>query len=82
MPRDPVSIATSSLKMWPKRCARVTGRTRFGYVKRKKSSAIPISPGSKLGPAGKQRPPKVEKLQGDEVPPPEQRPGEKRSGGD
>ena len=55
----------------------MTGRTRFGYVKRKKTSAIVISPGSKLGPAGKHRPPKVEKLQGDEVPPPEQAAGRK-----
>lgn len=30
-----------------------------------------ITPRSNLGPAGKTRPPKVEKLNGDEVPPPE-----------
>jgi hypothetical protein len=45
-------------------------------VKRKRS-AIRISPGSKLGPAGKQRPPKVEKLKGDELPPPERATGRK-----
>jgi hypothetical protein len=39
---------------------------------KRKSSEIPISPRSKLGPAGKQRPPKIEKLKGDELPPPEQ----------
>jgi hypothetical protein len=39
---------------------------------KQKSSTAPISPGRKLGPAGKRRPPKVEKLKGDEVPPPEQ----------
>jgi hypothetical protein len=44
---------------------------------KRKSSAIPISPGFKLGPAGKQRPPKVEKLKGDELPPPEQAAGRK-----
>jgi hypothetical protein len=41
-------------------------------MKRKPSSAVKISPGSKLGPAGKHRPPKVEKLKGDELPPPEE----------
>jgi hypothetical protein len=45
-------------------------------VKRKRS-AIPVYPGSKLGPAGKQRPPKVEKLKGDELPPPERATGRK-----
>ena len=58
------------------RCVRGRGRTRCGYVKRK-GSAILISPGSKLGPAEKQRPPKVEKLKGDELPPPEQASGRK-----
>ena len=53
------------------RCVHREGRTRSDNVKRK-SSAVPISPGSKLGPAGKQRPPKVEKLKGDESPPSEQ----------
>jgi hypothetical protein len=38
-------------------------------MKRKDRSSI--SPGSKLGPKGKRRPPKVEKLEGDELPPPE-----------
>jgi len=47
-----------------------------GNVKRKRS-AIPISPGSKLGPAEKRRPPKVEKVKGDELPPPEQAAGRK-----
>ena len=36
-----------------------------------KRKGTPISPGSKLGPAGKHRPPKVEKLKGGELPPPE-----------
>jgi len=31
-----------------------------------------IAPRSKLGPAGKARPPKIEKLTGDELPPPEE----------
>lgn len=39
---------------------------------KQKSSTTAVSPGRKLGPAGKRRPPKVEKLKGDEVPPPEQ----------
>ena len=38
---------------------------------KQKSSNARISPGHKLGPAGKERPPKVEKLKGDELPPPE-----------
>lgn len=36
-----------------------------------KMNAQKISPRSKLGPAGKSRPPKIEKLKGDELPPPE-----------
>ena len=38
---------------------------------KRKSPDVRISPGRKLGPAGKERPPKVEKLAGGEVPPPE-----------
>jgi hypothetical protein len=45
---------------------------------KQKSSTAPISPGHKLGPAGKKRPPKIEKLKGDEVPPPERASGLKR----
>ena len=49
---------------------------RSSEVKRK-NSVVPISPGSKLGPAGKRRPPKAEKLKGDELPPPDRVPGPK-----
>ena len=53
------------------RSARGSGRLRSDYNETQKSQ-VPVSPRSKLGPAGKQRPPKVEKLKGDELPPPEQ----------
>jgi hypothetical protein len=36
-----------------------------------KALDMPVFPGSKLGPVGKQRPPKIEKLKGDDLPPPE-----------
>lgn len=39
---------------------------------KRKSSSQAISPGSNLGPTGKTRPPKVEKLKGGERPRPEQ----------
>jgi hypothetical protein len=38
---------------------------------KQKTSTVRISPGRKLGPDGKERLPKVEKLKGNEVPPPE-----------
>jgi len=64
----------SSRRVGGDRCAHGGGPTRSGNVKRKSSR---FSPGSKLGPAGKQQPPKVEKLKGDDLPPPEQTAGRK-----